>query len=241
MESGEQQPPRRRRRPLCSSLVHLKASCRRPVAGEADGRDVPRDTVADPGDWATSPRSCCSGRRPCPARGCLGSKAAVRDAQPTSRFQLNLPGGRAALGPRETPPTLQHRETGVRAPVFHPGVGGWWMLPSRPFGSKVGSLPPCPGWPLQATDAPHGPLSPPPPSQEPQPGQNGPRRCSRQDTGRLREGAGTGAAGRAILLQGSPPMVGGGSQRAETQETARLPPLPGRPRHSLGLPGSRST
>lgn len=104
----------------------------------------------------------------------------------------------------------------------------------------MGSLPPCPGWPLQATDAPHGPLSPPSPSQEPQPGQNGPRRCSRQDAGCLREGAGAGAAGRAILLQGSSPMVAGGSQRAETQETARLPPLPGRPRHSLGLPGSHS-
>lgn len=62
------EPPPSPHPPLPSMpLVHLEASCRWPVAGEADSRDAPQGAVADPGGWSASPRSCCSGRRPCPA------------------------------------------------------------------------------------------------------------------------------------------------------------------------------
>ena len=141
MESGEQHPPPRT---LCPSLIHLKASCRQPAAGEADGRDAPQGAMADPGGQAAGPRSCCSGRRLCPARGCLCSKAkvAVRDAQPTSGFQLNLLGEGPPRGPGRPHPS---------GPLcFHPGpLGAKWApclpaqgAPCRPQMPLMVPLPP---------------------------------------------------------------------------------------------------
>lgn len=134
-------PPHPRRCPLCpSSTSKLPASGQlqeKQTAGML--RRVPWLTVAA-GPQVPGAAALGGG----PALLGAGSKAAVRDSQPTSI--PTQPASRRGH-PGETPPILRPLSRG-RAPP----------LPSRPFGSKAGSLPSCPGCPLQATDAPHSPL-----------------------------------------------------------------------------------